>query len=98
MHLQWSFWGLHFAKTNTHIQIKTYKSKKNSKITSENGKTERWKPEDKNREEDAERQRETYRTRQTITRGKENNGEEYGRERATVVKRRERESECVNRV
>lgn len=47
-----------------------------------------------NKKEHAERQRETYRTRQTITREKENKGEEYGRERETVVKRRGRVWVC----
>lgn len=35
-------------------------------------------------------QTEIKRTRQTITRVKENKGEQWGRERKTVVKRRER--------
>lgn len=49
-----------------------------------------WKPGDRTEREDTERQRETYRTRQTITREKENKGEECGGERETLVKRRGR--------
>lgn len=64
-------------------------------ITSQNRKKERWRgARSQNKMEDTERQRETHRTRQTITREKENKGEEYGRERETVVKRRGRVWVC----
>lgn len=61
------------------MQIKTYKCK-TSKITW-------WKPEQKGRYTETKR---NILTRQTIMRQKENKGEEWERERETVVKRKER--------